>query len=143
MSTLRPLYRALMERWKEDAGIAAAVGDSVFEGEAPQGTPRPFIVIATATEVPNNTLGRRGFENTVTAHGWAEKTATRSALDIEFEMLEAMNAALEAPLVLNDQSTAVLHPEFTAHLVERDGDTSLRHVSVRYRASYLRTGAPV
>lgn len=148
MSTLRPLYRATMERWKGWAPLTALVGTRIYSGAFPQtaiGQPPlayPRVLIATSTEVPNNVFGQRGFENTLTAHAWGEKTeisATESAL----EVMEAMHAALEEPLVLNDQTTAYLHPEFTTSFGEMDGDRQLYHVSVRYRASYLRTGAPV
>lgn len=144
MSTLRPLYTALMARWRGDDALTDLVGAHIYSGAVPQTAvdeapiPYPRILVATSTEVPNNTFGRRGFENTVTAHVWAEKTEA-SAMESALSVMEAMNAALVQPLVLNDQSTAYLHPEFTASFAENEGDTQLYHVSVRYRSSYLRT----
>lgn len=148
MSTLRPLYTALLARWRDDDALTDLVGEHIYSGTAPQTAvgqppiPYPRILIATSTEVPNNTFGRRGFENTVTAHAWGEKTSV-SAMESALEVMEAMNAALAVPLVLNVETTAYLHPEFTTSFAETEGDKQLYHVSVRYRASYLRTGAPV
>ena len=149
MSTLRPLYRATVARWNGWAPLTALVGTRIYSGSFPQvaagqpALPYPRVLIATSTEVPNNVFGRRCFENTITAHAWAERTEDRSAVDLALEVMEEMNAALLAPLVLNDQTTAELHLDFTNSFDENDGDKKLHHVSVRYRASYLRTGAPV
>ncbi len=148
MSTLRPLYTALMARWRDTDALTDLVGVHIYSGAVPQTAvgqtpiPYPRILIATSTEVPNNTFGRKGFDNTLTAHVWGEFTEL-SAMDSALAVHEAMNAALAEPLVLNDQTTAYLHQEFTNSFAETEGDKQLYHVSVRYRASYLRTGTPV
>jgi hypothetical protein len=138
-----------MARWRDYAPLTVLVGTHIYSGSVPQTAigqppiPYPRVLIATATEVPNNTFGQRGFENTLTAHAWAERTSTASAMDLALEVHEAMNGALEEGLVFNAESSAMLIPEFTTGFDEKDGDKQLYHVSVRYRASYLRTGAPV
>lgn len=118
---------ALVERWTNDEALIALISGRVFDGLAPQGTPFPYVRIGSKTEVPNSTLDRQGWVNTVTADAFSTYQGDKELL----ALVRAMNAAVKDPLLLDGYGMAYLKPEFTATLVEEDG--KVRHAPVRYR----------
>jgi hypothetical protein len=129
MSSLWAVQVALVARWKDTAAVTALVGTRIYDGAAPANAVAPYVVVGSKTEAQRRTMARAGFANTVTSHIWSDYNGDKEALAI----LEAMNDALVSPLVLEGFGAARLKPEFTETLVDRTGDSPLRHVPVRYR----------
>lgn len=127
MSALWPVQVAAYGALTGHAPLMAAVA-GVYDGEAAQDAVAPYIVVGSATEVPANTFGRRGWGDTLTIHVWSEYNGRREALEI----LDLIDAALANPLVIDGHQTARLKREFAEVLTDPDGS---RHVPARYRVT--------
>lgn len=127
MSTaLWPIQVALVARLKATAGVVALVGQRIYDGEAPQGAARPYIVVGEGTEEPQNAFGSEGLDDTVTCHVFSDYNGRKEA----FEIVAAMDAALVTALTITGWGSAHMRPDFATILVEADGT---RHVPRRYR----------
>lgn len=127
MSALWPLQKAVASRLQADAALMARV-TGIHDGRAPEAEPMPYIVIGEPTEIPFDTLGRAGYQPTLTIHVWSAQRGTSQEVN---EIVALMDAALAAPLTLDGHTEARLRPEFRTVLVEDNGN---RHAPVRYRA---------
>lgn len=125
MSALLALQAALVGRLVADAPLMA-VATGVYDGRAPQGATLPYVVVGEPTEIPSGNLGPQGWNDTIAVHIWSGYAGRKEALEI----LELMDTALAAPLVLSGHTTARLRREFVTALVE---ETGVRHVPIRYR----------
>jgi hypothetical protein len=132
MSALWPVQVAMVTALKAAAGVKALVGDParVYDGQAPQGAAKPYIVVGDHTEAPSNALGRLGWSDTITAHVFSDYAGTKEALAV----VTAMDAALAAPLTISGHGAARLKPEFGTVLVEDEG---VRHAPRRYRVTTM------
>lgn len=128
-----PLQVAVVARWKADAGVAAIVGERIFDGLAPQGTPMPYIRVGSKTENGRHVLGGDGWDDTLTADAFSDYPGDKEVL----ALVTAMKAALREPLEIAGFGSARLRQEFATTLVEEDG--KVRHAPIRYRAYALET----
>jgi hypothetical protein len=126
VSALWPLQTALMTRLKGDPTVSGLVGGRIFDGMAPPTATMPYIVTGEPTEEERGTLGRMGYDQTLTVHVWSRYQGRMQALQI----ITAMNNALRTPLSLGGHTSTGLRQDFTTVLVEDDG---VRHGYVRYR----------
>ncbi|MDB4952081.1 MAG: uncharacterized protein JWM27_4730 [Gemmatimonadetes bacterium] len=129
MTALWPLQVALHERLAGDAGVSALVGQRVFDGLVPTGAALPYVVTGEGTATPYGVLGRAGSTDTITLHVWSAYCGSREVLAI----VDAIDAALRLPLVIDGHLSARLRQDFATVLVDTTGDTTLRHAPVRYR----------
>lgn len=132
MSALWPVQEALVARLQANATLMTKVS-GVFDGEAWEGEPLPYIVVGSSTEAPAHTFGRAGWSDTITVHIWAAGgMARRDALEI----LDLVDASLADPLAISGHQTARLRREFGEVLTDPDGS---RHVPARYRVTTRET----
>jgi hypothetical protein len=122
---------ALAARWLGWAPLAALVGDRIYDGRAPDGAEKPYIVIDSPTEVPQGTFGRDGANSTLSAHVHSDFDGAEEIAAVMKEMF----AALAEPLVLDGHTRARLRRDFATVLVEGDS----RHAPVRFRALTMET----
>lgn len=125
MSAAWPVHAAAVARWMGWPALAALIGDRIYDGRAPAGAIKPYIVIDSPTEVPQGTLGTAGSMNTLTAHAWSGYDGSKEVL----AMVAEMDAALAEPLAVEGRKATRLKYEFMTVLVEGDS----RHAPVRYR----------
>lgn len=119
MSALWALQMALVDRLKADLAV------EVYDGEAPQSAPAPYVVVGDApTETPRGYFGTPGFDERVYLHIWSRYRGAKEAMSI----LVDINTALKAPLAVPGFGSAVLDYEFGTVLV--DGES--RHLPARY-----------
>lgn len=94
MSSLVGTQQAIYDRLSGSAALQA-LGVTVYFDRAPDGLAGPHVVVGDSTEVPRDTLARRGEEGTETVHSWAPAPSGKLARQID----AAVKAALEgAPL---------------------------------------------
>ena len=134
MTALWPVQVAAVTRWKADPGVAALVGDRIFDGEAEDGAAMPYVVVGDHTERPQHTLEREGWSATLTAHVFSAYRGSREALAI----VAALGAAVKEPLTLEPFGAARLRRDFLDLQVE---DDHTRHALVRYRIFALESAA--
>lgn len=131
---MRRLQKAMVERLRTDAGVAALIGERIYDG-LPQRSSKPFISIGSKTEVTANVFGTDGWENTITTHvftgAYPDGTTLTQSDDPLLRIVEAMHGAFKEPLVIEGHDTAFLRPEFSTTLEEEGG--KVRHAPVRYR----------
>lgn len=134
MSLLWPAQVAMVTAWKASAAVKALLGDParIYDGQAPQGTPKPYVVVGEQTDTPRRLLGKGGGSDTITASvfsaypGAKEVTAIAAVLD----------GVLVGPLVITGYGSARVKGEFATVLVEDDG---VRHLPRRYRVTAFET----
>jgi hypothetical protein len=113
------IQSAAVERWESSAAVVALLGDPprIYDGRAPQGAERPYVVIDQQTEVPANVLAKQGSSNTLTLSVVSAGAVAKEATTIR----AALDAAVRAPVAVEGYGTAKLKPEFGTVLVEGDG----------------------
>ena len=127
MSALWPVQKALVGRLKATPALIARVS-GVYDGQAPQGTSMPYVVVGEATERDASAMAERGFSDTITLHVWSAYPGRKEALEI----VGMIDLALRDPLSLEGHTEADLRLDFATTLVEEDG---VRHMPIRYRFS--------
>jgi hypothetical protein len=127
MSALAALQTAVVTRLLAASGLAALVGTRIYDGEAPQETDLPYVVVGESTESRVGVLGRYGFDDSIMLHIWSGYAGRKEALDI----LSQIELALRPTLTLSGHTSVSLRLEFVTTLVEDDG---VRHVPARYSA---------
>jgi hypothetical protein len=126
VSALWPIQTAVMARLLSDAPLAALVGTRIYDGEAPQESALPYLVLGEPTETDASPLGTRGYTDTLTLHAFSAYQGRKEVLDIT----SAVELALRPPLALDGHTTARARLEMHTVLIEEDG---IRHAAIRYR----------
>jgi hypothetical protein len=111
-----------------DATLASLGVTGVFDDRAvPESQAFDYITIGDMQEKPNNTLGRRGYDNTVTVHIWSRAFGNKNAQAI----LARLNQLLDQQhLSLATQAHVYTMYDMSQFLPQPDGLTL--HVPVRY-----------
>lgn len=111
-----------------DATLTILGITGVFDIRAvPESQPFDYITIGDMQEKPNNTFGRRGYNNTFTLHIWSRALGTKNAQMV----LARLNQLLDqVHLNLTTQSHVYTMYDSSQFLPEPDGLTL--HVLVRY-----------
>jgi hypothetical protein len=130
-TALSELQTAITAKLKGDSTLMALITGVFDFADVPAGQLMPYITLGDSTEVPDNALGQRGYEDTFTLHIWSRQKGFKQAQTI----LGRMNTLLDQkPLTLATQSHVSTMYEFTQSMNDPD-DTSVRHMPVRYRLS--------
>mgnify|MGYP001301197254 CR=1 FL=1 len=125
---LSPVQAAIYDVLVADEDLSEMVV-GVFDGEAPEGTPRPYILIGDAFEVPDNAHGVFGRQTVTTLHVWSDYRGWREATAI----VDRVCALLDhQPLTIPGHQHIVTRFEFSQTLIDADRP-DLRHVPVRFR----------
>jgi hypothetical protein len=75
------LQTALVLALREDAGLAALVGDAIYDAPPP-GVAAPYVVIARHDVVPRDGDLAPGHEHRVVLNVWSDQPSRRAALEI-------------------------------------------------------------
>lgn len=112
-----------------DATLANLGVTGVFDiRSVPEDQAFDYITIGDTQETPNNTLGRRGYNNTFIAHIWSRALGTKNAQ----AMLARLNQLIDQQhLTLATQGHVYTMYDWSQFLPEPDGLTL--HVPVRYK----------
>jgi hypothetical protein len=127
-SAVWSIQAALVARLKATAGVTSLVSSRIYDGRAPEGAPKPYIVVGESVEEPQNAFAQVGVADTLTCHVFS-KSPENNRREV-VEIVAAMDAALASPLTLEDWGTASCRPEFLTVVIEEDGT---RHAPRRYR----------
>ncbi len=127
-TSLPELQRAIYGVLSNDTTLGALVTGVFDWGGVPESQAYPYVTIGDATEVPFNTLGKRGYQTTVTLHIWSRALGFAEV----YSILARLNTLLDQePLSLQTQTHIFTMLDNTQTLDDPDGLT--HHVAVRYR----------
>jgi Protein of unknown function (DUF3168) len=111
------------------AGLAALGIVGVFDIRAvPENQPFDYLTIGDATELPMNTMGRRGYLTTTTVHFWSRALGTQTA-DLVIAQLNVLID--QRDLTLATQSHVYTMYDQSMTIPDPDGLTM--HTTVRYK----------
>lgn len=133
MSALYPLQVAVVARLKGDNGVAALVGEKVFDAAAPAGTALPWLTVDQPTGVQEGgSLETRGFNHTITVNAvHSDDTGNAGVMEVG----DAAKAALRLPLSVAGHGSTGLRLEFETVLIE----PNRRFSPMRFRVLALET----
>lgn len=123
------LQGAVVARLKSFAGVAALVGDRVFD-EVPSTAVFPYISIGPSDEVDDSADCIIGSEVTFQIDGWSRA--------VGFPEVRRMSNAVRAALngqEFNLSTNALANLEFTSSRVFRDPDGETKHAVLIFTAS--------
>lgn len=141
MSILTAVSAQVVDRWKQDAAVLAALGavPRVYSRMWPPDVTKPatrfkYITVGDKTELDVAVMGV-GKSMTLTAHAWSKGYFDDAPVE---QLLALMDSALEAaPLVVAGYGNVVLRND-GLRAVTGDPDLEYRHGIVRYRISTLK-----
>jgi hypothetical protein len=109
--------------------VATLGGPHVYDGEAPEGSARPYILIGESLETPDNAHGAFGRQTVMTLHVWSDYQGFTEANAIAYQVQELLD---EQPLNIVGARHVLTRFEFAQTLTDPD-DRSLRHATLRFR----------
>jgi hypothetical protein len=111
-----------------DATLASLGVTGVFDERAvSESQPFDYITIGDFTEKPNNTLGRRGYDNSATIHLWSRQIGQKPAQ----LMVARINQLIDQQhLTLASQAHVYTMYDMSQYIPQPDGLTL--HVPIRY-----------
>lgn len=111
-----------------DATLQSLGVTGVFDQRAvPENQPFDYITIGDTIERPNNTLGRRGYDNTLTIHIWSRKFSQKTVQ----QMVARINQLIDQQhLTLASQSHVSTRYDQSMYVPQPDGLTL--HAPIRY-----------
>jgi hypothetical protein len=116
---------------------ATLAGDATLQGLVssvhdftPEDVPYPFIVIGEATEVPDNSHDRYGWQTVVTLHVWTESEGYEQALQIGARATALLD---HQPLTIPGYDHVATRFEFSQTLTDPEPPGDIRHLVLRYR----------
>ncbi|OLE51930.1 MAG: hypothetical protein AUG51_20595 [Acidobacteria bacterium 13_1_20CM_3_53_8] len=112
-----------------DATLTSLGITGIFDQRGvPENQPFDYITIGDTIETPNNTLGRRGYNNTVTIHIWSRQFGQKTVQ----AMIARLNQLFDqVHLNLATQAHVYTMYDQSMYLPQPDGLTL--HAPVRYR----------
>ena len=121
-SALEPIMTAT---YNALVGSAVVTALAPVLNHVPQGTPRPYLVVETPTEVPWNTMGEFGKDVTLQLHAVSEAMGDQEALRI-------LNAAIGAldyskPSISSHQCVSFKYEHGSSYKEELVGGVIVRH----------------
>lgn len=127
-TALTPTQAALYAVLTGDATLASMV-TGVFDGEAPEGTACPYIIVGEAIETPDNAHGAFGRQTLQTLHVWSEYAGFAEVNAIVGVITELLD---HQPLAIVGARHVSTEFEFAQTLEDPD-KPGLRHAPVRFR----------
>lgn len=97
----------------------------------PQNAAFPYVTVGDAYELPDNTLGRKGYRTAHTIHIWSRERGTEEAASIADRLNQLLD---QQPLTLASHAHVYTMYDRSFYLDDPDGLTL--HVAVRY---YIKT----
>ena len=132
-SGLLPVQQALYAALVADVSFMALV--SGVHDAVPRRAAKPYVTMGESTEIPYNTFGKIGHEDTVTLHVYTEDDGAASGKAAGLAIVERLLAVLDgARLVVQGHDTVLCNFEFT-NTIEQSDDAGLtyRNFPVRFR----------
>ena len=123
-----PTQAAIFAKLTADAMLSTMLV-GVFDGDAPEGTAFPYVLIGDAIETPDNAHGAFGRQTVQTLHVWSEYRGFAEASSIAYRLQELLD---EQPLDITGHRHVATRFEFAQTLTDPDRP-GLRHVPVRFR----------
>ena len=129
-TSLGELQTAIYTRLTNDATLAGVITGVFDFANVPLNQAFPYVTIGDATEAPNNTLGRRGYDTTLTLHIWSKYKGFKECQTI----LARMNYLLDQNVLPLASQTSVSMMYDFSQTMNDPNDQTIRHMPVRYRA---------
>ncbi|MDB5618216.1 DUF3168 domain-containing protein [Tardiphaga sp.] len=123
------LQDVITKRLKADAGVAAIVGQRVFD-EVPASAAYPYLSLGGGQVIGDDDECSDGSEVTFQIHGWSQSAATPGYSMVK-KIAGAVRSAMKVPLVLSGFD--VLLGEFAQVQYLDDPDGRTRHAVIEYR----------
>lgn len=117
------LREAIADLLSENEELVALVGDRIFHQEAPQGTPRPFVIFHQQAGTPRWALGGPPVENKL----WTVKAVGRTSAEVE-----PIASAVESALA-NLNGALDIRRESDINYSEPTEGATIRHLGGLYR----------
>lgn len=123
------IYAKLVPGGVLDSTLAGLGVTGVFDFRAvPENQAFDYITLGDASEMPDNTFGRRGYDSKILLHIWSRAIGSKTANSI----LARLNTLLDQqPLSLATQSHVYTMYDWSNRIADPDGLTL--HVPVRYK----------
>lgn len=138
VSQLGPVGIAVVSAIEGSSALGAILaGNKVYDGQAPQGSPFPYITLGTSLESANNVFAGYGTDLSQTIDIWTRKTTTTSGTIQELggRQMKAIYGALysllhEQPLTVSGFRVCIGTLQWWALIDDPDGITM--HGIARY-----------
>lgn len=125
-----PVQAAVYAKLTGDATLTSTLGGPhVYDGEAPENAPRPYVLIGESIETPDDAHGMFGRQTVMTIHVWSDYAGFSEANAIAYQIQALLD---QQPLDIAGARHVLTRFEFAQTLVDPD-DRSLRHATVRFR----------
>ena len=130
MSATGAIQQAIAAKLTADVQLMLLLTGGIVDFRAiPPGQTYPFLTIGDSTEVPDDRLGRNGYDTTVTLHIFSRQPGAKECQAI----LTRLNALLnKQPLALGPQNHVGTWYEFSQPMGD-PSDDRITHMPVRYR----------
>ena len=129
------LQKAIYQILAASLPLQSIVAGRIFD-EVPQGEDYPYIVIGDDDLKPWDLDCKLGFEALITIHAFSRYKGRKEAKEIGAKIYDLLH---NASIVTDNFKSAVCVLDMQTTMVEGDGVT--RHLVVRFRADFLKTGA--
>ena len=127
-SGLLPVQEAVYALLTGDATLTAKV-TGVFD-TVPDGQSAPYITIGDATELPFDTFGKDGHDQTLTIHIWSTSTEGYSEA---YDILDTLTTLLEDTALVVAGHQTVMVNSVDVNSFREDDQRRTRHVAARFR----------
>lgn len=127
-SPMWPIQKAVRAQLRGDATLMALV-TGVYDG-APETDAFPYIVIGEATETPDNSHDRYGWQTVFTLHVWTQYQGHGPGLEIGTRVTALLD---HQPLTVPGFDHIVTRFEFSQTLTDPEPPGDIRHLVLRYR----------
>lgn len=127
-SPLLPIQRALYAALTGDATLGDLI-TGVYD-YVPEEDVYPYVVIGEATETPDNSHDRHGWQTVVTLHVWTQYRGHTQGLTIGNRVSEVLD---HQPLTVAGFDHVATRYEFAQTLTDPEPPGDIRHLVLRYR----------
>lgn len=125
-----PVQAAVFAKLMGSASLVSLLGGPhVYDGDAPEGSPLPYVLVGESIETPDNAHGAFGRQTVTTLHVWSSYHGFAEANAVAYVLQELLD---EQPLTVTGARHVSTRFEFGQTLKDPDAP-ALRHVAVRFR----------
>lgn len=130
-TALLEIQTAVIQTLRGDAQLMAMVTKVCDFGAVPDRQLFPYVAMGDPTESPDNTFGRRGYDDTFTLHIWSDFKGFEECYSILARMNDLLDQPTQ-PLALATHHHVGTWFEYAAPIND-PGEDGIRHMPVRYR----------
>jgi hypothetical protein len=123
-----PVQQALRAVLVADLTLTTLI-TGVFD-YVPEDAAYPYIVIGDATEIPDNSHDRYGWQTVATLHVWTQAEGHKQGLTIGRRITALLD---HQPLTIPGYDHVVTRCEFSQTLTDPEPPGNIRHLVLRYR----------